>query len=390
MNDQYLYWYRLYLAQEKRTTELEKLLAAQQEKVMTAQILLAIGGVLMIVVFYRAARLLKVRNVNAEMLGRVRSSGVLEEEKKMLYTSEEEGEELKEDEEEQEVAQSLNLGCDEMYLEGGEKYEDDCGVRDAGSDTTTSDSVIYTPSTSSASSQSEIATPTLSTTQPQPITKTALHNKSAASNTDTVKHKDTALSYNDTFLPLSYHNHFDFSSPSTAFTTTTHPRPRNFGQFNPIKQRSWHRRNVAEKLVKQQEEQKRRDETLRCFDMAFHDPAGQTLYNPGSAVRRDHVLGHSKENRNLPDSKNDTIDDMIAKLDRELERAGNTRLDENKSRVHKVLTDLGGMSPFERPSRSEAIVGVTSTEPATTDNPLLQSASLKHAPSGSPFERQIG
>ncbi|THY74863.1 hypothetical protein D6C95_10058, partial [Aureobasidium pullulans] len=164
-------------------------------------------------------------------------------------------------------------------------------------------------------------------------------------NTGIIPPEDKALSYNDTFLPLSYHNHFDTSSPLNTFTPT-HPRPRNFGKLEPAQQRAWHRRNVQEKMAQQEKEQKRMEEAMRCSKMRLHEGSNSnTAIKPNDGATGHRVLGHGKEGHNLPGFKDERVDDMIAELNRELEKTGDARLDADGSEVDKVILEGLRMGP---------------------------------------------
>ncbi|THZ41809.1 hypothetical protein D6C88_10253 [Aureobasidium pullulans] len=216
-------------------------------------------------------------------------------------------------------------------------------------DTTTSGSTIYTPSDSDASvSEEAFTTSTISSSQVQVLEKLASAHNPGVRNTGIVPPEDKALSYNDTFLPVSYHNHFDTSSPFNAFTPT-HPRPRNFGKLEPAQQRAWHRRNVQEKMARQEKEQKRMEEAMRCSKMRLHEVSNSnTAIKPNDGATGHCVLGHGKEGHNLPDFKDERVDDMIAELNRELEKTGDARLDADGSEVDRVILEGLRMGPCKR------------------------------------------
>ncbi|THX09981.1 hypothetical protein D6D13_05724 [Aureobasidium pullulans] len=210
-------------------------------------------------------------------------------------------------------------------------------------------STIYTPSASDASvSEEALATSTISSSQIQVLEKLASAHNLGVRNTGIVPPEDKALSYNDTFLPVSYHNHFDTSSPLNTFTPTN-PRPRNFGKLEPAQQRAWHRRNVQEKMAQQKKEQKKMEEAMRCSKMRLHEGSNSnTAIKPNNEATGTHVLGHDKERHNLPDFKDERVDDMIAELNRALEKTGDARLDADRSEVDKVILEGLRMGPCKR------------------------------------------
>lgn len=336
---------RLYdqaLIQEQRITGLENRLAEQHDKLVRVFILSAGTFVLLLVWFvvalYNRARFRKTEKVIAMTPAGLRISKDMEEIEKKLNTL---GEKM------EKSAQARRDGISKKYKD----CDDDVEVETISSDTdtTTSGSTIYTPSTSDASvSEEAFTTSTISSSQIQVLEKLASAHNPGVRNTGIVPPEDKALSYNDTFLPLSYHNHFDTSSPLNAFTPT-HPRPRNFGQLEPAQQRAWHRRNVQEKMAQQRKEQKRMEEALKRSKMRLHEGSNSnTAIKPNDGATGHRVLGHGKEGHNLPDFKDERVDDMIAELNRELEKTGDARLDADGSGVDRVILEGLRMGPCKR------------------------------------------
>lgn len=330
------------LTQGRRITELENRLAEQHDKLVRVFILSAGIFVLLLVPFvvalYNRARFRKTGKVIAMTPAGLRISKDMEEIEKRVNTL---GEKME---------KSARARRDEI----SKKYkdcDDDVEVEtiSSDSDTTTSGSTIYTPSASDASISGETSTTsTISSSQIQVLEKLASTHNPEVRNTGIVPCEDKALSYNDTFLPLSYHNHFDISSPLNTFTPT-HPRPRNFGKLEPAQQRAWHRRNVQERMAQQEKEQKRMEEALKRSKMRLHEGSNSnTAIKPNNEATGTRVLGHDKERHNLPDSKDERVDDMIAELNRELEKTGDARLDADRSEVDKVILEGLRMGPCKR------------------------------------------
>ncbi|THV80395.1 hypothetical protein D6D29_06173 [Aureobasidium pullulans] len=330
------------LTQGRRITELENRLADQNDKLVRVFILSAGTFVLLLVPFvvalYNRARMTKTEKVIAMTPAGLRFSKDMEEIEKNLNTL---GETM------EKSARARRDGISQKYKDCDDDVEVETISSD--SDTTISGSTIYTPSASDASvSEEALATSTISSSQTQVLGKLASAHNPGVRNTGIVPCEDKALSYNDTFLPVSYHNHFDTSSPLNTFTPT-HPRPRNFGKLEPAQQRAWHRRNVQEKMAQQEKEQKRMEEALRCSKMRLHEGSNSnTAIKPNNEATGTRVLGHDKERHNLPDSKDERVDDMIAELNRELERTGDARLDADRSEVDKVILEGLRMGPCKR------------------------------------------
>ncbi|THW10925.1 hypothetical protein D6D24_07558 [Aureobasidium pullulans] len=330
------------LTQGRRITELENRLTAQHDKLVRVFILSAGILVLLLVPFvvalYNRARMTKTEKVIAMTPEGLRFSKDMEEVEKKLNTL---GEKM------EKSARARRDGISKKYKDCDDDVEVETISSD--SDTTISGSTIYTPSASDASvSEEALATSTISSSQIQVLEKLASAHNPGVRNTGIIPPEDKALSYNDSFLPLSYHNHFDTSSPLNAFTST-HPRPRNFGKLDPVEQRAWHRRNVQEKMAQQEKEQKRMEEALKRSKMRLHEGSnGNTAIKPNNEATGTRVLGHDKERHNLPDFKDERVDDMIAELNRELEKTGDARLDADRSDVDKVILEGLRMGPCKR------------------------------------------
>jgi hypothetical protein len=333
------------LTQGRRITELETRLADQHDKLVRVFILSAGTFVLLLVPFvvalYNRARITKTEKVIAMTPAGLRISRDMEEIEKKLNT----------------LGEKMEKSARARRDETSKKYkdcDDDVEVEtiSSDSDTATSGSTIYTPSASDASvSEEALATSTISSSQIQVLEKLASAHNPGVRNTGIVPPEDKALSYNDTFLPVSYHNHFDISSPLNAFTPT-HPRPRNFGKLEPAQQRAWHRRNVQEKMAQQEKEQKRMEEALKRSKMRLHEGGNSNTAIkprlPSNGATGHRVLGHDNERYNLPDFKDERVDDMIAELNRELEKTGDARLDADGSEVDKVILEGLRMGPCKR------------------------------------------
>lgn len=330
------------LTQEQRITRLENRLADQHDKLVRVFILSAGTFVMLLVPFvvalYNRARFPKTEKVIGLTPAGLRISKDMEEREKKLNTL---GEKM------EKSAQARRDGISKKYKDCDDQVEVETMSSD--NDTTTSGSTIYTPSASDASISEEApTTSTISSSQIQVLEELASAHNPGVRNTGIIPPEDKALSYNDTFLPLSYHNHFDTSSPLNAFTPT-HPRPRNFGKLEPAQQRAWHRRNVQEKMARQEKEQKRMEEAMRCSKMRLHEVSNSnTAIKPNNEATGTRVLGHDKERHNLPDFKDERVDDMIAELNRELEKTGDARLDADRSEVDKVILEGLRMGPCKR------------------------------------------
>ncbi|THY24566.1 hypothetical protein D6D01_05415 [Aureobasidium pullulans] len=336
------------LIQEQRITELENRLAGQHDKLVKVFILSAGTFVMLLIPFvvalHNRRRFPKTGKVIAMTPAGLRFSKDMEEAgkeiEKRLNTL---GEKME---------KSARARRDERL----KKYKDcddqvEVETMSSDSDTTTSGSTIYTPSASNSSfSEEAFTTSTISSSQIQVLEKLASTHNPGVRNTGIVPPDDKALSYNDTFLPLSYHNHFDISSPLNTFTPT-HPRPRNFGKLESAQQRAWHRRNVQEKIAQAEKEQKRMEEAMRCSKMNLHEGSNSNTAfepkSPSNGATGHRVLSHGKERHKLPDSKDERVDDMIAELNRELERTGDARLDADRSEVDKVILEGLRMGPYK-------------------------------------------
>lgn len=339
---------RLYsqgLTQEQRIRGLENRLADQHDKLVRVSILSAGTFVLLLVPFvvalYNRARFPKTEKVIALTPAGLRISKDTEEIEKRLNTL---GEKM------EKSARARRDGISKKYKDCDDQVEVETISSD--SDTTTSGSAIYTPSTSDASISEEVSTTsTISSSQLQVLEKLASAHNPGVRDTGIVPCEDKALSYNDTFLPVSYHNHFDTSSPLNTFAPT-HPRPRNFGKLDPVEQRAWYRRNVQEKMAQQEKEQERMEEAMRCSKMRLREGSNSNTAIkprlPSNGAIGHRVLGHGKEGHNLPDLKDERVDDMIAELNRALEKTGDARLDADGSEVDKVILEGLRMGPCKR------------------------------------------
>lgn len=321
------------LIQEQRITELENRLAEQHDKLVRVFILSAGTFVMLLVPFVVAlcnrARFPKTGKVIALTPAGSRFSKDMEEAGKEMEKS----------------AQARRDEKTKKYKDCDDQVEVETISSD--NDTMTSGSTIYTPSASDASVSEEVSTTSTTTTsQIKALEKLASTHNPGVRNTGIVPPEDKALSYNDTFLAPSYHNHFDTSSPMNAFTPT-HPRPRNFGKLDLVEQRAWHRRNVQEKMAQQEKEQKRMEEAMKHSKMRLHG-GSNTANKPNNEATGTRVLGHGKERHELPDFKDETVDDMIAELNRALEKTGDARLDADRSEVDKVILEGLRMGPCKR------------------------------------------
>ncbi|THW82006.1 hypothetical protein D6D18_08549 [Aureobasidium pullulans] len=330
------------LTQEQRITRLENRLAEQHDKLVRVFILSAGIFVMLLVPFvvalYNRARFRKTERVVAMIPAGLRISKDMEEIEKRLNTL---GEKM------EKSARARRDGISQKYKDCDDDVEVETISSD--SDTTTSGSTIYTPSASEASISEEASTTsTISSSQVQVLEKLASTHNPEVRNTGIVPSEDKALSYNDTFLPVSYHNHFDTSSPLNTFTPT-HPRPRNFRKLEPAQQRAWHRRNVQEKMAQQEKEQKKMEEALKRSKMRLHEGSNSnTAIKPNNEATGTRVLGHDKERHSPPGFKDERVDDMIAELNRELEKTGDARLDADRSEVDKVILEGLRMGPCKR------------------------------------------
>ncbi|CAD0018315.1 unnamed protein product [Aureobasidium pullulans] len=102
-------------------------------------------------------------------------------------------------------------------------------------------------------------------------------------------------------------------------------------------------------MAQQEKEQKRMEKAMRCSKMRLHEESNSnTATKPNNEATGTRVLGHDKERHNLPDFKDERVDDMIAELNRELEKTGDARLDADRSEVDKVILEGLRMGPCKR------------------------------------------
>lgn len=102
-------------------------------------------------------------------------------------------------------------------------------------------------------------------------------------------------------------------------------------------------------MAQQEKEQKRTEEALKRSKMRLHEGSNSnTAIKPNDGATGHHVLGHGKEGHNLRDFKDERVDDMIAELNRELEKTGDARLDADGSEVDRVILEGLRMGPCKR------------------------------------------
>ncbi|TIA27737.1 hypothetical protein D6C83_07633 [Aureobasidium pullulans] len=189
------------LTQEQRITRLENRLTEQHDKLVRVFILSAGTFVLLLVPFvvalYNRARFPKTEKVIGLTPAGLRILKDMEEIEKKLNTL---GEKM------EKSARARRDEISKKYKDCDDQVEAETISSD--NDTTTSGSTIYTPSASDASvSEEALATSTISSSQVQVLEELASAHNPGVRNTGIVPPEDKALSYNDTFLPLSYHNH---------------------------------------------------------------------------------------------------------------------------------------------------------------------------------------